>query len=41
MADRPRLPLALRQLACFVGLWAAGVVSLGVVSYGLRAIIGL
>jgi hypothetical protein len=28
--------IRLRQLAWFVGLWAAGVVSLGAVAYGLR-----
>ena len=29
-----------RQLAWFVGLWAAGVVTVGAVAYGLRWWIG-
>jgi len=35
------MPDALRRLLWFLGLWAAGVLSLGAVAYGLRALIGL
>ena len=36
--DRPRL---LRRLAWFVGLWAAGVLVLAAIGYGLRLALGL
>jgi len=35
------MPDALRRLLWFLGLWAAGVLSVGAVAYGLRALIGL
>lgn len=30
-----------RRLAWFVGIWAAGVLGLGALSYGLRWVLGL
>ncbi|WP_375462068.1 DUF2474 family protein [uncultured Enterovirga sp.] len=32
----PRFPPWLVRLAWFTGLWAAGVVTVGIVAYGLR-----
>jgi hypothetical protein len=35
------MPDALRRLLWFLGLWAGGVLTVGAVAYGLRALIGL
>jgi hypothetical protein len=35
------MPDALRRLLWFLGLWAAGVLTVGAAAYGLRALIGL
>ncbi len=33
------MPMRLRQILWFIGLWLAGIVALSVVAYGIRAMI--
>ncbi|WP_192843090.1 DUF2474 family protein [Aureimonas frigidaquae] len=33
------MPVRLRQILWFIGLWLAGIVALSVVAYGIRAMI--
>lgn len=41
MPNTEQTKSTLKKLGWFVGIWAASVLALGVVSYGLKAIFGL